>query len=234
MIDIDAERSRLTEDGGPAPGGREDTLSLAEVLRILRRRFRLILLVVAAFLALGAGYALLQPVEYEASGLVIVGEAPDGGARREAQGIQFDVEGLKALTSTMAQAAVSRPIVDGALARSGQRATAEQVTPRLQAEPLADTLFVRITYTDESPQAAQRFVDAVSTVFAERVDELDPIAIPVGARVWERAVVPTEPAGPNVAVIAILALVTGTVLGVLAAFLLEGLRNAGVVRRRTA
>jgi capsular polysaccharide biosynthesis protein len=234
MIDVDIERSRLTEDPGRAPGERDDTLSLAEVLRILRRRFRLILLVMAAFLALGALYALRQPVEYQASGLVVVGEARDDGTRREAQGIQFDVEGLKALASTMAQAAVSRPIVEGAIARSGVRATPEEVTPRLQAEPVADTLFIRITYTDESPQAAQRVVDAVSSVFAERVDELDPIAIPVGARVWERAVVPTEPAAPNVAVIAILALVTGTVLGVLAAFLLEGLRNAGVLRRRTA
>ena len=89
-----------------------------------------------------------------------------------------------------------------------------------------------MTYEDTSPERAQRVVNAAGEEFSGQVSELRPIATPIDAVVWEPATVPNEPVGPSVLVIGGLALVTGLILGLLSAFLLEGLSKAGVFRKR--
>ena len=206
---------------------RSEILTVAEVLRILRRWAWVIVAVVVLAMGLGVGYTATQSPVYEASGLVVIEEALAQDASRDAQGIQFAVEGLKAITPTMARAVVSRPVVEAAVRQPGIDATPAAVSERLKAEPVADTLFIRISYQDASPQQAQRIVNAVSESSSRYISQLDPIATPIGASVWEPADVPSDPVRPGM-LISVLAFATGLMLGVLSAFLLEGLSNAGV------
>ncbi len=213
-------------------GEREDRLTVVEILRILRRWVWVIVLVAFVCLGTGLGYSVAQTPWYEASCLVLIRGAQVDDPTGDAQAIQFEVEGLKAITPTMARAAVSRPVVAAAINRLELPTTPEDLTTRLQAEPVADTQFISITYEDSSPQRAQRVVDTIGEVLSEQLPVLNPINTPIDAVVWERAVLPKEPTSPNISINVGLALATGTILGVLSAFMLEGLSNAGVFRRR--
>ncbi len=212
--------------------GRENTLTATEVIRILRRWIWVIGFVVLVFLGAATGYSVVQTPTYAASATVLIREAKVDGATSDAQGIQFEVEGLKAITPTMARAAVSRPVVEAVIRQSDLATTPQQMSERLKAEPVADTQFIDITYEDTSPDGAQRIVNTVGEEFSSQVSELRPIATPIDAVVWEPATVPNEPVGPNLPVIVSLALVTGLILGLLSAFLLEGLSKADVFRKR--
>jgi receptor protein-tyrosine kinase len=211
--------------------GRENTLTVTEFTRILRRWIWVILFVMLMFLGAATGYSVAQTPTYVASATVLIREAQADGASSDAQGIQFEVEGLKAITPTMAKAAVSRPVVEAVIRRSDLATTPQQMSERLKAEPVADTQFIDVTYEDTSPERAQRVVNAVGEEFSGQVSELRPIATPIDAVVWEPATLPNEPVGPNAPVIGSLALVTGLILGLLSAFLLEGLSKAGVFRK---
>ncbi len=212
--------------------GRENTLTVTEGARILRRWIWVIGFVMLIFLGAATGYGVAQTPTYAASATVLIREAQEDDASSDAQGIQFQVEGLKAITPTMARAAVSRPVVEAVIRRSDLATTPQQLSERLTAEPVADTQFIDVTYEDTSPERAQRVVNAVGEEFSDHVSELRPIATPLDAVVWEPATLPNEPVGPNMPVIGSLALVTGLILGLLSAFLLEGLDKAGVFRKR--
>jgi capsular polysaccharide biosynthesis protein len=212
--------------------GRENTLTVTEVIRILRRWVWVIGFVVLMFLGAATGFSVMQTPTYAASATVLIREAKVDGASSAAQGIQFEVEGLKAITPTMARAAVSRPVLEAVIRRLDLTTTSQQMSERLTAEPVADTQFIDITYEDTSPERAQRVVNAVGGEFSGQVSELRPIATPLDAVVWEPAALPNEPVGPNLPVIGGLAMVTGLLLGLLSAFLMEGLSKAGVFRKR--
>ncbi len=210
----------------------ENTLTVAEIIRILQRWVWVTGLVVVLFLGAGVGYSVMQTPMYEASGLVLIRVVQVDDSSGGAQGIQFEVEGLKAVTPTMARAAVSRPVVDAAIKQLNLPAIPQDFEKRFKAEPLADTQFISISYEDPSPREAQRIVNAVGDALSDQASDLRPIATPITATVWERAVVPNEPVGPNIPINVGLALVTGLVFGVLSAFMLEGLSRAGVLRKR--
>jgi capsular polysaccharide biosynthesis protein len=132
----------------------------------------------------------------------------------------------------MARALVSRPVIEDAISQLDLSTTPEALADHLEAEPLADTQFISISYEDSSPQRAQRVVNTIGDVSSKQLSALSPIATPVSAVVWERALVPTEPVGPSIWIIGSLALATGLIFGVLLAFMLEGLSKAGVLRKR--
>jgi capsular polysaccharide biosynthesis protein len=214
------------------PNEDADILTFDLLLQVLRRRLWIILLVVTIFVGVATGFSIVQKPVYEATILVLVKEPQVDNSDNSAPGIQFEVEGLKAITPTMARAAISRPVVEDAINQLDLPTTPEDLTARLNAEPVTDTQFISITYEDSSPERTQRVVNTVGDVFSEHVPDLSPIATPISAVVWERAVIPNEPIGPNVGIYVTLALVTGIILGVLAAFMLEGLSRIGALRNK--
>ena len=115
--------------------GRENTLTATEVIRILQRWIWVIGFVVLVFLGVATGYSVVQTPTYAASATVLIREAKVDGATSDAQGIQFEVEGLKAITPTMARAAVSRPVLEAVIRRSDLTTTPQQLSERLAAEP---------------------------------------------------------------------------------------------------
>ncbi len=207
----------------------KDVVSLAEVLRICRRRVWVIALAAVVFLGFGVGYGAVKEPTYTATGLILIRQAQSDDPNRGAQGIQFEVEGLKAITPTMARTVTSRPVLEDAIGRLGSPVLPQELTDRLVAEPVADTQFISVSYSDTSPQRAQRVVNTICDVASEHLSDLDLIATPINAVVYERAVVPSEPVGLSAWIIGSLALVTGLVFGLLAAFALEGLDKAGLL-----
>lgn len=203
--------------GAPGTGaGEEYSLSIKRPLQVLWRRLWVIVLVVVLLTGAAVGLSLAQQPRYEAGITVLIGQ--DSGIS-ETPG---DAVGLQQLTQTMAQAVDSRPVTEEVARRLGVRGLSSAVIAEdLTAEQIPNTQFIRVSYTDADPEQARRVADTVGEVFSERVAGISQEANAITATVWERAVVPEEPASPEPVRNGILALLGSLALGVALAFLVE-------------
>ena len=201
-----------------APGSGR-TSSLEELLRVLRRRFWVILLTVLVLMGTTIGFTLIQTPTYEASISILVGQE---ASKAPPQNLSNDVEGLQQLTATMAKAVTTLPIAQEVAKQLDMPpGSAEVLLANLSAQADPTTMFIEVSYRDTDPQRAQQIVNTVGEVFSDQVSNVSPSASAITATVWEPAVLPETPVSPNVLRNVVLALVLGLLLGVGLAFLLE-------------
>jgi protein tyrosine kinase modulator len=164
-----------------------------------------------------AAASLTETPRYEASSTLLIGQDKSirGGAALEAR-----VEGLQQLTQTLAAATESRPIAEETIERLGLSTRPDAFLQRLEAEPIENTQFIELSYTDPDPQRARMVTNTVSEVLSRRVSEAGPTSNTVTAILWERAPVLEEPASPNPLRNGLLALVSGLLIFVGLAFAL--------------
>ena len=193
-----------------AEGGEDYALSLSAALRPLRRWWWVVLLSAVLCAAAVLVYSLLQTPRYEASIKLLIAEE-EGGS-----GPPPDLPGL---ASTMAEAVNSKPVAQAVVRDLDLSEDADFVLANLSAEPIPETQFVRVSYTDADPETSRRVADAIGEEFSGQVADVSPSAN-VTATVWEGASTPESPASPRSARNALLALMLGAMLGVGLAFLL--------------
>jgi capsular polysaccharide biosynthesis protein len=189
-------------------------------LRVLRRRLRIILVVALMLMGLAVGFSFVQTPTYVASTLVLVGQK---GTNIPSPNLEGDVMGLQGSTETMARAVDTRPVANAVVERLDLRQSSQDLLDNLNAEPVANTSFIEVTYEDPSPERAQRIVNAVGEAFSDKVALVSPSATSITATVWEFAAMPDSPVSPRPVRNGMLALALGLLLGVGLAFLLEHL-----------
>jgi len=168
------------------------------------------------------GASLSMTPQYEASTKVLIGKQ---GSEGPALGMED-----QHLTLTLAAATRSRPIAEDAIERLGLSTTPDVFLERLQAEPIENTQFIELSYTDPDPVRAQRVANTVGDVLSQRVSEADARGSGMTATLWERAMVPEEPTSPNPLRNGLLALVSGLMLCLGLAFALPRIAASGVGR----
>jgi len=193
----------------------DDLLSLGTLTRILWERFWVIILVASLLAGTVVGFALRQAPQYQASVKLLVGQERGIVADEIA-----DVTFLNAITLTIGEAVQSRPIAGAVVKELNSKLTPDQVLANMSAEPIEDTQFIEVSYTDSSPERAQRIANTIGTVFSERISE-ESSDSNLTATVWEPAVLPGAPVSPDPMRDGFLALVLGGMLGAGLAFLLE-------------
>lgn len=197
----------------------ERVLSLEDILRVVRRRILVILLITVLFVGAGVGFSLSRPPVYEASIKVLVAQEEGADVPGNLAG---DVAGLQQLTNTVAEAIYSRPIAEKVIEQRGLDTNPDDfLSGDLNVEPITDTQFVRVGYTDTDPRRAARVANTVGEVFSERITEALPNADAITATVWEPAVAPDDPANPGPPVYGLAAALLGLAAGLASAFLLE-------------
>lgn len=215
--------------------------SLRDLFGIVGRWFWLIALVTASLVAAVMWFSRAQAPTYEATATILVGQN-SGLIQNPA-----DVTGLQEVTRTMAEAVRSRPVAENAIRQSNLQMTPEEVIGTLESEQVPDTQFIRVTFTDTSPERARQVVNGIGAAFSEEVAELqgeiaaDAAKVAeayeetgmvgtapavVTATVWEQAQTPTDPVSPNPRTDGLLALALGLMLGLGLAFLLEHQRSS--------
>src|SRR5918998_1012476 len=142
----------------------------------------------------------------------------------------MDVYQLQERTLTLAAAARSRPIAEDTIERLGLSTTPDVFLERLQAEPIENTQFIELSYTDPDPVRAQRVANTVGNVLSRRVSEADARGSGMTATLWERAMVPEEPTSPNPLRNGLLALASGLLLCLGLAFALPRFAATSVGR----
>ena len=177
-----------------------------------------IVLVAAVAVGSALGFSLLQTPTYEASVLILVGQKTTGDTNLGAA----DVSDLQELAVTVAQAVPTTPIAETVVERLNlQEESAKEVLENVSAEPDPGTMFVNVSYKDSDPERAQLVANTVGKVLSEKISEVSVGANAITATVWEPATLPGAPISPDPIRNGIIALVLGSLLGVMLAFLLE-------------
>jgi capsular polysaccharide biosynthesis protein len=177
-----------------------------------------IVLVAAVTAGSALGFSLLQTPTYEASVLILVGQKTTDDTIFGAA----DVSGLQELAVTVAQAVPTTPIAGTVVERLDlQEKSAKEVLNNISAEQDPGTMFVNVSYKDSNPERAQLIANTVGKVLSEKISEVSVGANAITATVWEPATLPEAPISPDPIRNVIIALVLGSLLGVVLAFLLE-------------
>jgi len=206
-----ATSARSTED--------EDILSLGEILRAAWRRLWVVIVIVELSVGVSVAYTLMQTPMYESSIKVLVGQ--DGGVIQNPQLVQ----NFQQLTKTMSDAINSRPTAEGVVEQLDLDMSPEELLGRLRVEQAADTQFIKVFYSDQSPERAQQIINAFGDVFSEEISEANPNVSGLTAKVWERAQTPDTAISPRPVRNVLVGLVVGLALGIVLAVLLESLNK---------
>ncbi|MGH3089831.1 MAG: YveK family protein, partial [Rubrobacteraceae bacterium] len=159
----------------------EYVLSLGELLGVVWKRFWIILLVTIVFMGMAAGFSFIEEPEYQASIKILVGQESEDS--EEASALGGAVQGLQDVTLTMAEAVETRSVAEEVIERLDLQMPPGDFLTQLDSEPVPNTQFIEVTYTDGNPEEASRVANTIGEVFSERVSDISPNA--VTATVWD-------------------------------------------------
>ena len=200
----------------------EHTLSLKDLLRMIRRRALTIVLVATLVAAVTVGLSLMQPPVYQASTTILVGQEQSD----ESPNLASDIMGLQQITMTVVEAVNSRVVAEAVVEELNLDMAPETILGSMTVQQLTDTQFIQIDYVDTDPERAQQIANTIAEVSAERIAEVSPNATAITATTWEPAVEPTTPISPQPIRNGVLAMILGLGLGIGLAFLLESLDDS--------
>ena len=206
-----------------APPEDRQPVSSVDVARIVRRWLWLIVLMPLVMAGIAVAYSLSQPPVYEASARVLVGQ--EQGQRGE----PARPDDLQLIAESAVEVFAFHSLAEQTTTRLGFKIEAGTILANLTAEQSQSGQLILLTYTDSNPTRAQRIVNTVGEVGAERISTLPISAHDIRATVVETATVPTTAEEPDPLRNVLLAAGLGTMLGFGLAFVLESLDH----RRRT-
>jgi len=201
----------------------EYVLSLADLLRMIRRRLWVIALTAIVFVGAAIGISLSMTPQYEGAIKILVGQEQES---EQPSSLASDVQGLQKLTQTMADLVNSRPVAEAVIENLDLGMNSERFLENMTVEQVPDTQVIEVSYRDPSPENAQRIANTIGDVFSNQVSVVSPSANSITATVWERAAVPEDPVSPDLLRNGLLALMLGLMPGLGLAFLLEYLDDS--------
>jgi len=197
----------------------EQVISLGEILEVLKKRWKLILIVtLLATLVSGlVSFFLISP-KYEASTKLFIGK--EAGA--EAGYDQSEIAMYQKLMKTYSEAIKTRDLVGRAIKVTNSNLTEDEVLKKLTVVTVADTQILQIKIDDKNPNMAATMVQAITNEFVTT----SKVLVPNGnIKVIESVKVPEIPVSPNKKMNIAIAFLLGLMVSVGVSFLLEFLDN---------
>ena len=202
-------------------------MSLRDYIRVLRKRWRLIVAAVIVCLLAGSAYLLTSTKKYEATAQIFVSTAGanDTTAADLAQGNTFTQARVQSYTSV----ANSQSVTDAVVKQLGLSISSEALANEISADAPLNKVLINLHVTDRDPAQAARLANAVASQFSTVVEELEQTTAtqpsPVKLTVTHPAQIPTSASSPNPKLDIALAVLAGLVLGLGLAFLRDMLDN---------
>lgn len=205
-------------------------MELADYLRIARRHWLGIVVIVAVVVGLAGAWTATQSKVYaaDAAGFVVTGPSDNPALDSVADTL------AKSRAVSYVKLATSRATAETVIDDLGLDTTPSELVRRITVEQPPDTAYLEITAQAGSPEQAQELADAWVVALAEQVKEIED---PRGkerpgtpqVRPVEAAALPTAPVSPD----PVRNLALGLALGLLLAFGYAILRNTLDKRLRT-
>jgi len=197
-------------------------VELKDYIRILRKRWIVILtLVVVGVVGAGAASALTTPL-YTATTQVFVSTSQDSGSASDlAAGNSFTLQRVQSYAQAVGTASVLQPVIKSLQLDM----TVEELAKNVEASAPITTVILSITVTDADRNLAASIANAIGETLPNVVDEIEKSDSggdsPVKISTLQPAVVPIDAASPNNKLNLALGLLVGLALGVGLAVLLE-------------
>ncbi|WP_104130082.1 polysaccharide biosynthesis tyrosine autokinase [Cryobacterium sp. N21] len=208
-------------------------MELKRLVRILRKRWILIVAFVLLGVVGGAAAALITPVQYQASTRVFVAAQIQNGSTPGdlVQGNNFVVQKLPYYLDV----ATSPRVLDPVIASLGLDETAVDLAERVTATTQPGSAVIEIAALASTADAAQQLAQAVSESFTDVVinqleKPADGGASPVTVGVLDPAVAPDNPALPQLYLNLAVGLLIGLLVGLVTALIL-GLLDRRIYNR---
>ena len=197
----------------------EDTLSLKDVLDILRRRFWIVLLVVFVAVVLAAllSYVILPPV-YQADTSLIVNQRQN--VAQSTAGVDIgQIETNRSLAVTYAKIITSRAILQDTIDTLRLPETVKQLTKMTTVQVEGQTEIIAVSVKDKDAARAALIANTVASSFITQLPTL--VNRVENVSVIDRAVPVTEQVSPRPLLNIAVAFVAAFVIGALLAFLVD-------------
>ncbi len=188
-------------------------MELKDYIRIIRKRWRII---VAAMLVVLAGAALataLSPKVYQAQTRLFVSTSGGSDSGALLQGSSFTQQRVKSYADVITTPKVLDPVIETLTLDT----TAAKLGTQITATVPLDTVLIEVAVTNADPRVAAQVADAVGKQFTKTVADLESVAdgksSPVKVTVVSTPTVPTTPISPKPTRNLALGVVLGLLLG---------------------
>lgn len=206
-------------------------MNLREILRVVRKRWTMLVAVLALCVAGGVVLTVLTPKEYSSTAQLFVSTAgsDDTTASQLAQGNTFTQARVQSYVSVADSPRVTDVVADKVAADSGLgfTITSKQLKGEISADAPSGKVLINIHVTNRSPQRAQVLANAVADQFVYVVSDLEKTGSEslVKLTKTQDAQIPATPVTPKPLLNIGLAVLVGLILGGGLAFIRELLDN---------
>lgn len=214
MMTADFGNAASIPPGDPRAWSR--ALSIREMLRVVRRRWRILIATLLACSAIGVAYTLAVTPKYKSQVQLFVATEPSlsqAGALDLEEGNQFTESRVLSYVNLVTSPAVTAPVVK----QLGLRMSPSQLAGELTASVPPDTVLINIVATNPSGFRARQIAQAVGQRMIRLVTQLENPggrgSSPVRLTVSSPATLPTTPSSPNKKLDILLGIIAGVVLG---------------------
>lgn len=197
-------------------------MSLRAYLRILRKRWRAVVVSTLLVLVAAVAWTVTTPRTYTAHATSFVSITSSGSKQDDSslyQSSQFAMQRVKSYTEIVQSPDVLQPVIDNLKLTMGLR----DLRPRVSAENPVDTVLLTVSVSDSSAARAQAIANAVSDQLGRVVERLETPrqggTPPVMVTTAVPAQLPSTPTSPRPALNLALGLLFGAALGIVLAVL---------------
>lgn len=199
-------------------------MDLASYLRVVRKRWRIIVASALVMLCAAALLTLLTPKKYESTVQFFVSTADSSTNAQLAQGGTFTQQRVKSYTELIATPKVLDPVA--------QRLNIEdpsELSSQITATAPPDTVLIEAAVTDRSPERANQIARALGQQFPQTISEIERVSetqpSPIKVTTVREPTVDTTPVSPRPARNLALGLILGLLIGLGLALLRDRLDN---------
>ncbi len=188
-------------------------MELKDYIRVIRKRWRVIVAVMLLVVAGAATATALSPKVYEAQVTLFVSTSGGNDTSALLQGSSFTQQRVKSYADVITTPKVLDPVIQNLKLSTTAAKLGDQITATV---PL-DTVLIKVAVTNLDPQVAANVAFAVGLQFPETVAGLERVSStsssPVKVTVVSPATIPTVPISPKPARNLALGVVLGLLLG---------------------
>jgi len=194
----------------------EDEIDLMDLLFIIIRRWKLIVLTMIPIVILGIIFSITRPSIYEADTTLMVSAISDTGINNS------DISLNQKLVITYSEVAKSRSILKRVINKYDLNTTTENLGNSISISPVSDTEIIKLSYKNTDPQLAAAVTNEFAKEFMNKVVE---IMNSRNLKIIEPAEVPIHPLPGKRLIILVTFVILGGMIGLALAFIVESVHK---------
>lgn len=191
----------------------EDVIELTDIIFMMIRRWKVVVLLMIPVVILGFFIASTRPSIYQANTTLIVSSGMQSVGLNNS-----DVALNQKLVVTYSEIAKSRDILRRVISKYDLQETPEILAKKISISVVKDTELIKLAYSCNDSKLAQAVTNELAEEFIKKVGQVMRIR---NVSVVEKAIEPIQPLPKRRARILLISIILGAIVGIGGAFLIE-------------